>query len=102
MVDTRRASEDAFGIFWMAGTYDGTPAEFVKRQMATFSAAAHVVFDGTAAFVDGEVVFDGRALKPFSDVRHAVFMLVKEQWEEGDVEDWRSYPVVIKGADHAE
>jgi hypothetical protein len=103
MVHPRRPSEeDAFGIFWMAGGYDGTPAEFVKKEMAEFGEAAHVVFDGTATFRDGRVVFDGRALRPFSDVRHAFFMLVREHRDEGDIEDWNPYPVVIRRANHAE
>lgn len=87
----------AMGIFWMGGFYQGTPAEFVMKEMSGMDEPKEVIFDGKAEFKDGKVVFKGRAVKPFSDVRQAVFMLVEEQLEQDDeTEGWKYYPVLLE------
>jgi hypothetical protein len=89
-------SEIASGIFWMAGSFRGTPAEFVKRKMSRMKELNRVLFDGTAIFTGSQVVFRGRSLEPFSDVTQAVFMLVDDQLGSEDSEDWSWCPVRVE------
>ena len=93
--DPKHPTLDATGIFWMAGSYDGTGADFLKMEMSRMYEPMTVIFDGIATFEDGKVTFKGRHLKPFSDIRHGIFMLVDEQLEDGDERVDEAYPVVV-------
>src|SRR5690242_4850612 len=60
-------SPEAYGIFWMAGTSDLTPAQFMAKELApSVNGPYYAIFDGLATFRDGQVFFQGRAIPPFT------------------------------------
>ena len=95
---SRKDCKEAFGIFWMAGTSDLTPGEFLAKELAhSKNGPYHAVFDGTAIFKDGKVFFKGRSIPPFSDIHEAIFMMVDEQIGTDDVLVKEAYTVVVEG-----
>ncbi len=95
---SRKDGKETFGIFWMAGTSDLTPGEFLAKELAHYkSGPYHAIFDGTAIFKDGKVFFKGRSIPPFSDLGEAIFMLVDEQITDDDVLVNEAYPAVVEG-----
>jgi hypothetical protein len=93
---SRKERKEAHGIFWMAGTSDLTPGEFMAKELARATNGPYrAIFDGTAIFKDGTVFFKGRAVPPFTDIREAIFMLVYEQLDADDVLVNEAYPVVV-------
>lgn len=85
-------TDEAFAIFWYVGSKECTNTEFAKEEIPQFKDRPTIIFDGTATYQDGKVIFKGRGMEPFIHVTRALFLLVPEQIAESDVEDWEFVP----------